>query len=318
MALNLHLLRVFYNVIEQRSFSLAAKALYISQPAVSKAIRELEHQTGLPLVERGVRGRGVRPTTDGRALFEHARSIFALEKAALDEIRARTGLRRGSLVVGASTTIAGYWLPPYLAGFARAHSDVAVALRVGNTEQIADALIDGRVDIALVEGQVNDPRISAHPWRQDPLTIVAPPGLAPADSGTVDTAWLNGHTWLVREPGSGTRQVTQALLRDLGLSPERSIEIGNSEAIARAVSEGLGIAMLPRVVVDDLLTLGRLQALAWDAGTALSRPLLSLRCGDRPLSPAAQAFLDTLRDGPAPIPAGEPRTPADTAPETRP
>lgn len=106
-------------VAEHRSFSRAANTSFVSQPAVSKAVRQLEHQLDLALIERGPGGtrgvRGVRLTESGQALFEHARGIFALERAATEEVRARVGLKRGRLVVGASTTIAGYWLPTYAA-----------------------------------------------------------------------------------------------------------------------------------------------------------------------------------------------------------
>jgi DNA-binding transcriptional LysR family regulator len=107
--LNLHLLRVFAAVVEHAGFSRAAEALFVSQSAVSKALRELEHQLELPLIDRSG-GRGVRLTEGGQALYRHARGIFALERAALEEVRERVGLRRGGLRIGASTTVAAYWL----------------------------------------------------------------------------------------------------------------------------------------------------------------------------------------------------------------
>src|SRR5438309_11871436 len=118
MHINLHLLRIFCAVAEHKSFSRAADTLFVSQPAVSKAVRELERQLELPLLERGAAGaKGVRLTANGAALFDHGRGIFALERAAAEDIRARVGLKRGRLAVGASTTIAGYWLPPYAAAY---------------------------------------------------------------------------------------------------------------------------------------------------------------------------------------------------------
>ena len=181
--MNLHLLRIFAAVAEQRSFSRAASALFISQPAVSKAVQQLEHQLDLSLIERGAGGprgaRGVRLTESGQALFEHARGIFALERAAAEEVRARVGLQRGRLSVGASTTIAGYWLPAYAAEFTRQFSAIQLQIRVGNTQAVGRALIDCEVDVALVEGQVNDPRIVATHWRDDELQIIAPPHAAP-------------------------------------------------------------------------------------------------------------------------------------------
>jgi molybdate transport repressor ModE-like protein len=175
--MNLHLLRIFAAVAEQGSFSRAASALFISQPAVSKAVRQLERQLDLALIERGAGGtrgtRGVRLTDSGQALFEHARGIFALERAATEEVRARVGSKRGRLGVGASTTIAGYWLPPYVAQFARQVPGAQLQIRVGNTQAIGEALINCEIDLALVEGQVNDARIAANHWRDDELQIIA-------------------------------------------------------------------------------------------------------------------------------------------------
>src|SRR5690606_38873032 len=120
MALNLHLLRLFFEVVNHSSFSRAADTLCISQSATSKGVRELENQLGLPLIDRSPKGRserGLRLTAEGNALYEHARGIFALERAAVDEMQERRGLLRGSVTVGASTTVAAYWLPPYLSVF---------------------------------------------------------------------------------------------------------------------------------------------------------------------------------------------------------
>src|SRR5215472_8322947 len=215
--MNLHLLRIFTAVAEQRSFSRAASSLFISQPAVSKAVQQLEQQLDLTLIERGAGGsrgtRGVRLTEAGQALFEHARGIFALERAAEEEVRARVGLQRGRLSVGASTTIAGYWLPAYAAAFTRQFSAIQLQIRVGNTQVVKQALIDCEIDLALVEGSVNDPRIVAAHWRDDELQIIAPPHATVARRRTMSAKELNAQVWLVREPGSGTREVTDQLMR---------------------------------------------------------------------------------------------------------
>ena len=298
--MNLHLLRIFAAVAEQRSFSRAASALFISQPAVSKAVQQLEHQLDLSLIERGAGGprgaRGVRLTESGQALFEHARGIFALERAAAEEVRARVGLQRGRLSVGASTTIAGYWLPAYAAEFTRQFSAIQLQIRVGNTQAVGRALIDCEVDVALVEGQVNDPRIVATHWRDDELQIIAPPHAAPAQRRRPSVKELNAQVWLVREPGSGTREVTDRLLRTQGIEPERTIEFGSNEGIARAVAAGLGIAMLPVRAVRELLHMRELRTLTpiHPSARALTRPLLLLQLRERPASALVRAFCELL------------------------
>lgn len=298
--MNLHLLRIFAAVAEQRSFSRAASALFISQPAVSKAVRQLEHQLDLALIERGPGGtrgvRGVRLTESGQALFEHARGIFALERAATDEVRARVGLKRGRLVVGASTTIAGYWLPRYLARFARQVPQAELQVRVGNTQTVGRALIDCETDLALVEGPVDDQRIAASHWRDDELQIIAHPAAGFARRRGATLGELNAQAWLLREPGSGTREVTDRVMRAQRIEPERTIEFASNEGIARAVAAGLGLAILPACVVRELVRMGEVRTLTQThaKGAALLRPLYLLQLKERPPSPLAREFCTLL------------------------
>ncbi len=296
-SINLHLLRVFVAVVEQQSFSRAAETLFITQSAVSKAVRELEHQLDLPLVDRGPTGargmRGVRLSEGGQALYEHARGIFALERVALEEVRDRVGLRKGQLRIGASTTVAGYWLPTHIAGFARRHPDVQVELVVANTAQIAQAIVDCAVDAAFVEGPVEDVRIQSTVWREEALVVIAPDDRN-ASTRRVSAAALSEQTWLLREPGSGTRRVAQHLLQAHGIEPRHQLAIGSNEAIARAVAAGAGVAILPSVVVEDLIAMRRVRALSLEKQVSLSRPLYRLELINRRRSPALEAFLEQL------------------------
>lgn len=289
--MNLHLLRMFATVVEQQGFSRAAEALHVSQSAVSKAVRELEHQLDAALVDRSGGARGLRLTEAGQALYEHARGIFALERAAVDDLRQRAGLHRGRLRIAASTTVAGYWLPPLLAAFLRQWPHIDCALDVGNTGEVAQALIDTRADVGFVEGTVEDPRIQATVWRHEPLQAVAAADSALAAQRRPSLKALQAQAWLIREPGSGTRQVALQLLRERGIVPQRTVEIGSNEAIARAVAAGAGVALLPAAAVQDLLAMGRLRALKLGADAGLLRPLYRLELAGRPRSPALRALL---------------------------
>jgi DNA-binding transcriptional LysR family regulator len=300
MRLNLHLLRLFVAVAESGSFSRAAEALWISQPAVSKGIRELEHQLDLVLIERGVGGgrnaatKGLRLTEAGTSLLAHARGIFAMERAAMEDVRARVGVQRGSLVIGASTTVASYWLPEAIATFCKQYPEIVPRVLVGNTEWVCAQLLECRIDLALVEGRVDDAhidRIDVLPWRDEPLTIVAAPSLA-KDAQTPTQA-----RWIMREPGSGTRQATEALCAANGITATPWMEMASNEAIARTVAHGAGIAMLPRAVVADLLALGALVEVPLPAKMArvpLQRPLYQLLLKGRPQSPATQRMVALL------------------------
>lgn len=324
--LNLHLLRVFFTVAERRSFSRAAQSLFISQPAVSKAVRELEHQLGLPLIERGAAGagvgtgtgasargrRGVRLSESGQALFEHARGIFALERVAIEDIRARVALERGRLAIGASTTVAAYWLPDYVAAFMRQFPSVELQLRVGNTQAMSQALIDCDIDLALVEGTVPDARIHATHWRDDELQIIAHPAAPVARRKNPGVALLNAQTWLQREAGSGTRDVAEQTMAMLGIEPAQVIEMGSNESIAHSVAAGVGVAILPARVVRGLLRLDAVAALRQRGAPPLVRPLFRLQLGERAPSPLTLAFCATLEqalDGPQRLRAARPQAP---------
>jgi len=304
MRLNLHLTRIFFTVATRGSFSRGAELLHISQSAASKAVRELEDQLGLALIERGGargKGGGLRLTEAGRALYEHSRGIFALERAALDDLGARTGIQKGALTVGASTTVAGYWLPTYLAMYASRFPDIELQLVVGNTAAISQGLLDCDMDIAVVEGGVSDPGISALRWREEALLLVTAPDAPFAAVDVVDSATLSAARWLVREPGSGTREVTERLMRSEGVHWNQIIEVGSNEGIARSVSQGLGVAMLPEVVVQDLLALGRLATMNTSGAEPYRRPLYLLKRAQRPLSPAARAFSSMLQEHETPL-----------------
>lgn len=289
-------------MVEHGSFSKAAEALFITQPAVSKAVKELELQLDLPLVERRASvARGEKKfalTESGASLFKHAKGIFALERAAVEDIRARIDIRRGSLSIGASTTVAGYWLPQYVARFASRFPEIRLRVVVGNTEKISAMLLDCSVDLALVEGAVEDPRIVGHRWRDDPLVIVA--GTAFREK-RINSKTLSAQCWILREAGSGTYDATVQALQALQIHPVRKIEVGSNEAIARAVVGGAGIALLPQLVVADLLALKRVKLLNFTGAAArpLSRSLFLLELKDRPFAPAAGAFFDLLQESAA-------------------
>ena len=294
MTLPLHLLRLFWTVAEHRGFSRAAEALRISQPAVSKGVRELEEQVGTPLLDRGPGG--VRLTEAGEALAVRARELFAVERAAEEELRAIRGLHRGSLGVGASTTVATYHLPPVLAAFHARHPGIKLRLASANTQAVLEMLVHRDADIALVEGPVDDPRVEVLPWREEERARVASPGHRRARRGKPGEARdLDDELFVVREPGSGTRDVAERVLAGLGVAPRRTLEVGSTEAIKQVVAAGLGVAVVSRAAAADQLALGRLHVLPAGTAGAFRRTLSRLRLPGRRLSAVATAF-DALLD----------------------
>jgi DNA-binding transcriptional LysR family regulator len=171
--LNLHLVRIFTAVATQGSFTGAAEALHISQSAVSRAVRELERQVGMALVER--HSRGVILTEAGKRLVLHARRIFALERLAELSLEELQTLQTGHLAIGASTTIGIYMLPVLLGIYHRRYPGIELFLDIGNTQQIVRHVLDHRLDVAYVEGPVEQSDLVLTPWREDELVVIASP-----------------------------------------------------------------------------------------------------------------------------------------------
>jgi len=284
--MNLHLLRIFASVVEQKSFSRAAEVQGVSQPAVSKAVRELEDQLQVVLLERG--GRSFRPSEAGQMLYKYARGIYAMERAAIEAVQAYSELERGSLTIGASTTIAAYWLPRYIADFSNQHPGINIRLLSGNTRQVAQWLLDCDVDVALVEGSIDDERLEIRPWRHERMLIVAAAGSFPAGRKQ-HAAELSAQLWLLREPGSGSRSVVETEMARLAIKPARTLEAGSNEIIVQMAAAGLGLGLVPYVAAADALALGRVEAIELVEGE-ITRELFRLRLPRRPISQGALAF----------------------------
>lgn len=292
--MNLHLFRLFAAVAKAGSFSRAADALYLSQPSVSKGVRDFEAQVGSRLLERRGPG-GVTLTEAGSLLMRHATALFAAERAAEEELAALRGLHRGTLAVGASTTVATYHLPAILGAFHQRHPEIELRLTSANTREIADLLSARELDIALVEGPVEDPGIEVRPWRQEEMVLIAAPAhrLARA-SDPVPTAAIAEEIVIVREPGSGTRDVALAALEAHRIVPRSVLEVGSTEAIKQIVAGGLGIAIVSAAAAADQIALGKLTVLR-ARDFAVSRTLTRLSLPARQPSAPAAAF-DMLLD----------------------
>ncbi|MEQ9107609.1 MAG: LysR substrate-binding domain-containing protein [Limnobacter sp.] len=280
--MNLHLLRIFVCAVEVNSFTKAADQLGISQPAVSKAVRELESQLDTLLLER--RGKYFKPNEAGQVLFDYGKSLFAMEREASEVLRAFKNLERGRLIVGASTTVASYWLAPYLKKFSDKHPGVNVQVVGANTENVAQLLLDCKVDVALVEGAVNNERIETRLWRTEEMVAIAP-----SFENSIRKRELDQQVWILREQGSGSRNVAEQLLLNMGIQAQRTLEMNSNEAIIQAVAAGCGVGIVPKITARDQLALRRVKRFALGSGK-MERPLFRLRLPHRPLANAALAF----------------------------
>ena len=300
--MNLHHLRLFAAVVDHGGFTKAAESLHLSQPAISKSLNELERRLGLTLLDRG--GRSIRLTDAGQTLYARARELFGVERIAEQELREIRGLKRGVLRIGASTTIATYMLPPYLGRFHLRHPGIRIRATSANTRTVLRMLLESRVDVALVEGPVSHPQVEIQPWREDELVVISHPGHRLLSQSGVDVAMLVREQFIVREPGSGTRDVIARALALHGARLAKTMRVGGTEAIKQAVAAGLGLAIVSRAAAADQLALGKIAVLSVEA-LVMRRTLGQIKLRGRVPTAAARELELLLAHGEADGNAGD-------------
>lgn len=293
--LTLRQLEIFCAVAQTGSTVAAARAVALSQSATSAALHQLEQALETRLFERV--GRNLVLNDAGRALQPQALSLLERARNIEEAFGARAASLPVRLRLAASTTIGSYVLPPVLAAFARSHPQVSVDLEIGNTRDVAQAVDALQVDLGLIEGASHGAGLEVQPWLKDELVIVAAPQdslVAAAGQRPLGVAALRQARWLLREQGSGTREMVEhALLPRLHQLPAAAT-LGSSEAIARCVAQGLGISCLPRVLVQPLLDSGALVVLPTSLPQMWRHFSLLQRSGRQP-SPALAAFVQACR-----------------------
>ncbi len=301
---NLNHLAVFHAVAETGGVVRGAERLHITQPAVSKQIKELEAALGVPLFDR--LGRGVHLTPAGETLAAYARRLFAIEAEAEQAIAEFKGLKRGRLAVGASTTVGIYLLPEVLGTFRREYPGIELRLEVGNTEAIQRQVRENMLDVGLIEGAATHPaELEATLFQEDELVaIVAPEHPLLASDQPVAAARFCAEPFLLRETGSGTRDVMERALAARGLRITNPVmSLGSTEAIKRAVAAGIGVAFVSRLTLRlELLT--AVVAVLPLSDLSLRRPLFIIRQAGKQQTHATAAFLRELKSSLSERPEG--------------
>lgn len=286
--MNLHHLKIFHTVAQAGSISLGAERLFVSQPAVTREIRELEAALGVTLFDR--LARGVTLTEAGRLLAQFASHIFALEKAAETEIRALIGLATGQLKLGASATLGTYYLPRWLAGLHAAYPLIEVSLLIMNTAQVEAKLDEHEISIGFVEGPRQSVAYEAVQIGLDHIIAVAHPSHPFAIRASLTAQELTEGKLIMREPGSGTRATVEAAYHALGLTIRPALCINSTEAIKHTLLAGNQcVAWLTEHAIQKELETGRLRQLPV-SDLAVTRPLHMIWRKGQTLSPSAQAF----------------------------
>jgi DNA-binding transcriptional LysR family regulator len=291
--MTLEQLRIFVAVAEREHVTQAARDLYMTQSATSAAVTALEGRYATKLFDRI--GRRIALTEAGRLFLIEARAVLARAAAAEQVLADLADLKRGSLSLAASQTIASYWIPQVIARYRSRFPGIAISQTIGNTEYVASRVRDGAADLGFAEGEmIDDPALAIMPVAEDELVLVVPKKHAWARRAPRSAKEIKAGPWVLREPGSGTRAIFEAALPRLGLAAddlEVALEVPSNEAVRAAVEAGSGVTAISRLVVANAIRAGTLVAVK----LALPRRhFFMLRHKERYTTKAAQAFVDLV------------------------
>lgn len=254
MKYTLRQLQVFLATARHENVSRAADELAMSQSAASGALKEIEGQFGVQLFDRV--GKRLQLSELGRNLRAQAESLLLQAEAFEQALAGGQGV--GTLRIGATLTIGNYLAVGLIAAFRQQFPSAEVALEVANTATIARKVADFELDLGMIEGEISSPQLETIHWRDDALQVFTAPSHPLARKRRATDTDLAGQQWIVREPGSGTRQTFDRAMHGLLGNLDIAMELQHTEAIKRAVEAGLGVGCLSRISLADAFARGSL------------------------------------------------------------
>ncbi len=284
-------LQVFYTVARQLSFTKAAEQLFMTQPAVTFQVKQIEEHFNTRLFERS-HGK-ITLTPAGQLVKSYAERILGLAEELDKRVGELTGTISGPLLLGASTTIAEFMLPHVLGEFKARHPQVQTHMTVANSETIENRVADHTLDLGLIESPSHLPGLNTEPCCDDELVMVCAPGYKLAGLKAVTPQQIAGEPFISREIGSGTREFSDHHFRQAGIAPEDLnivMELGSPEAIKGVVETGIGVAIMSRATVVKELKLGTLVAIGLQPPLMRTLSLVSPR--EKFRSKLLSAFVD--------------------------
>lgn len=291
MAITLRQLEIFEKVANCEHVTQASNQLLLTQSAVSMAIAELERLAGAPLFER--LGRRLILNDRGRQILPKARDVLMNVRMIEQFLVESVGEPKGTLNVGASTTIGNYILPDIVGEFSKRYPSTKALLHVGNAQQIEKAVKNGELDFGLIEGLPHISSLNTTPWKYDELVVIVGKEHEWADSKKASLKMLKNAAWIMREKGSGTREIFEAAMDKKGVSFSISLELGHTEAIKKAAEAGLGVGCLSRMAVQRELDNGWLVEITTPLD--LQRALIILTRNSENMTTLLKAFLALLK-----------------------
>lgn len=283
-------MKIFVAVYQEHSVTKAADRLHLAQPSVSLAVRELEDFYQVRLFDRI--SRHIYPTGIGHKFYDYALHIVSLFSEMENGIPSWG--RQAPIHIGSSITLGSCVLPSLIKSFRTENPDLPVRVTIKNTETIEQYVLDNKVDFALVEGGISHPEFVAEPFYSDRLCFIASPEHPLAALPHVSLEEIAGYDLLLREPGSAGREIADSLFLAKGITISPSWESVSTQALLGAAENLLGIAILPRLLVQDKLSSGTLTELPV-SNAELSRTFYLIRHRNKYLPPSAEALWDLIR-----------------------
>jgi DNA-binding transcriptional LysR family regulator len=286
----LHQLKVFEATARHGSFTRAAEELYLTQPTVSIQVKQLTKAVGLPLFEQI--GKRLYLTQAGQKLLETCQEIFA----GLDQFEMAVsdlkGLKQGQLRLAVITT-AKYFVPRLLGPFCQRFPGIDISLKVTNHQNIQERMVNNEDDLYIISSPPEQPDLKIYPFLENPLVVIGPKDHPLAKKSNIPIQALNGETFIMREPGSGTRYAVQKLFAEHDVDVKVRLELGSNEAIKQAIAGGLGISVLSLHTIISEGVEGEFVILDVEH-FPIERHWYVASLAGKQLSVVAQAFLDYL------------------------
>lgn len=292
--MNFNQLRIFYSVAKNKSVTLAAKELYLTQPAVSIQIHLLEDDYGVKLFNRS--GKGITTTEEGNLLFSYAEKILNLSDETDEALRQIKSLERGKVKIGAGRTIGAYYLPQLFESFTLKYPNIGIQMDIGSSSQVIEGILSFRNDIGFIGTDYFNKNLVVIPFTKDRLVLITPPDHELTHKKVISYKDLSGQKMIMREKGSGTRELIENELVNRKVSTETIMELGSNEAIKHAVEAGLGVSIISNNVIKREKDLGRVKILHFSNNQDIIMNIYIVYHKDKHLSPLLKSFLNIAKE----------------------
>lgn len=297
--MDLRRLEIFCKVLELKSFTKAADAVYLSQPTISEHVRTLEEMLGEKLIDR--LGKEILPTSAGRLLYGYAQKILQLRDEAVQAMAGYRGDLSGKLILGASTIPGTYIFPKLIGAFKSEHPDIQISLNITNTADVVESVLKGDLEFGMVGSKWEDSRLQLEALFADELVLAVHADHRWAREASITMEALYGEPFILRHRGSGTRMVMDQILASKGFDFSKLwvvAEMAGTEVVRESIKAKIGVSILSLQAVAEDIEHGVLAAVPIE-GIRFERPFYLIRRARRELSPVSAAFLEHLHDSAA-------------------